>query len=81
LIAESLDLPGRYPKGWHELNFVPYVDVWRHLIDRRARFCVEGSVMHDLMARLLNDPIFAERMPAIVRAVGACCGAPDSCTH
>jgi len=61
----------RYPKAWDELNFVRYVDVRRHLIDRRANFAFEGSVMHDLMARLLNDPIFAERMPAIVRAVGA----------
>ena len=26
--------------------------------------------MHDLRARLQNDPIFAKRMPAIVRAVG-----------
>jgi len=61
----------RYPKIWDELNFVRYVDLRRHLIDRRANFAFEGSVMHDLMARLLNDPIFAERMPAIVRAVGA----------
>jgi SAM-dependent methyltransferase len=60
----------RYPKVWDELNFVRYVDVRRHLIDRRANFAFEGSVMHDLMARLLNDPIFAKRMPAIVRAVG-----------
>jgi SAM-dependent methyltransferase len=60
----------RYPKVWDELNFVRYVDVRRHLVDRRADFAFEGSVMHDLMARLLNDPIFAERMPAIVRAVG-----------
>jgi SAM-dependent methyltransferase len=61
----------RYPKVWDELNFVRYVDVRRHLVDRGANFTFEGSVMHDLMARLLNDPIFAERMPAIVRAVGA----------
>jgi SAM-dependent methyltransferase len=61
----------RYPKVWDELNFVRYADVRRHLVDRRANFAFEGSVMHDLMARLLNDPIFAERMPAIVRAVGA----------
>jgi 2-polyprenyl-3-methyl-5-hydroxy-6-metoxy-1,4-benzoquinol methylase len=61
----------RYPKVWDELNFVRYVDVRRHLVDRGANFAFEGSVMHDLMARLLNDPIFAERMPAIVRAVGA----------
>jgi 2-polyprenyl-3-methyl-5-hydroxy-6-metoxy-1,4-benzoquinol methylase len=61
----------RYPKVWDGLNFVRYVDVRRHLVDRGANFAFEGSVMHDLMARLLNDPIFAERMPAIVRAVGA----------
>jgi hypothetical protein len=42
----------------------------RHLVDRCANFAFEGSVMHDLRARLQNDPIFAKRMPAIVRAVG-----------
>jgi 2-polyprenyl-3-methyl-5-hydroxy-6-metoxy-1,4-benzoquinol methylase len=61
----------RYPKVWDELNFVRYADVRQHLVDRRANFAFEGSVMHDLVARLLNDRIFAERMPAIVRAVGA----------
>jgi hypothetical protein len=40
----------RYPKVWDELNFVRCV-VRRHLIDRRANFAFEGSVMHDLMAR------------------------------
>jgi 2-polyprenyl-3-methyl-5-hydroxy-6-metoxy-1,4-benzoquinol methylase len=61
----------RYPKVWDELNFVRYSDVRQHLVGRRANFAFEGSVMHDLVTRLLNDRIFAERMPAIVRAVGA----------
>jgi SAM-dependent methyltransferase len=61
----------RYPRVWDELNFVRYIDVRRHLENRCANFTFERSVMHDLVARLLNDPIFAERMPAIVRAVGA----------
>jgi hypothetical protein len=50
---------------------VRYNDVRRHLVDRRANFAFERSVMHDLVMRLVNDTIFAERMPAIVRAVGA----------
>jgi hypothetical protein len=27
--------------------------------------------MRDLVVRLIDDPIFAERMPAVVRAIGA----------
>jgi hypothetical protein len=60
----------RHPELWNELNFVRHVDVRRHLAARRASFRFEPSVMRDLVARLLNDPIFAERMPASVRAIG-----------
>ena len=61
----------RYPKVWDELNFVRYVDVHRHLVKRRADFSFDHSVMRDLAMRLMDDPIFAERMPAVVRAIGA----------
>jgi SAM-dependent methyltransferase len=61
----------RYPKVWDELNFVRYVDVHRHLVKRRANFSFDHSVMRDLVVRLMNDPIFAERMSAVVRAIGA----------
>jgi SAM-dependent methyltransferase len=61
----------RYPKVWDELNFVRYIDVHRHLVKRRANFSFDHSVMRDLAVRLINDPIFAERMPAVVRAIGA----------
>jgi SAM-dependent methyltransferase len=61
----------RYPKVWDELNFVRYVDVHRHLVKRRANFSFGHSVMHELVVRLMDDPIFAERMPAVVRAMGA----------
>ena len=61
----------RYPKVWDELNFVRYIDVYRHLVKRRANFSFDHSVMRDLAVRLMDDPIFAERMPAIVRAIGA----------
>jgi hypothetical protein len=54
-----------------KLNFARFIDVRRHLLDRRANSMFERSVMHDLVARLLNDPIFAERMPATVSVVGA----------
>jgi SAM-dependent methyltransferase len=57
---------GRYPKVWDELNFIRHIDVRRHLANRRVEFTFERRVMHDLVARLLSDPIFAERMPAIL---------------
>lgn len=61
----------QYPKVWDELNFVRYVDVLRHLEKCRANFSFDHSVMRDLVVRLIDDPIFAERMPAVVRAIGA----------
>src|SRR6516225_1213832 len=61
----------RYPKVWDELNFVRYVDLRRHLVQRRANFSFDCSVMRDLALRLMEDPIFAERMPAVVRTIGA----------
>jgi SAM-dependent methyltransferase len=61
----------RYPEVWKELNFVRYIDVRRHLVKQRANFAFDRSVMRDLVVRLMDDPIFAERMPAIVRAIGA----------
>ncbi len=61
----------RYPKVWDELNFVRYIDMHRHLVKRRANFSFDHSVMRDLAVRLMDDPIFAERMPAVVRALGA----------
>jgi SAM-dependent methyltransferase len=61
----------QYPKVWDELNFVRYVDVRRHLTSRRANFSFDHSITRDLVVRLMDDPIFAERMPAVVRAIGA----------
>jgi SAM-dependent methyltransferase len=61
----------RYPKVWDELNFVRYVDLRRHLAKRRADFSFDRSVMRELVERLMDDPIFAGRMPAAVRAIGA----------
>jgi SAM-dependent methyltransferase len=60
----------RYPEVWRELNFIRQVDVRRYLAARRANFTFQRSVMRDLVARLLNDPLFAERMPALVRTIG-----------
>jgi SAM-dependent methyltransferase len=60
-----------YPKVWDELNFVRYVDLRRHLVHRCVNFSFDRSVMRDLALRLMDDPIFAERMPAIVRTIGA----------
>ena len=61
----------RYRGVWDELNFIRYIEVRRHLAARGLDFTFNGAVMRDLTARLLSDPIFAERMPSIVRAIGA----------
>jgi SAM-dependent methyltransferase len=61
----------RYPKVWDELNFVRYGDLRRHLAKRRADFSFDQSVMRELVVRLMDDPIFSLRMPAVVRAIGA----------
>jgi SAM-dependent methyltransferase len=51
----------RYPKVWDA----------RHLVKRRVNFSFYHSLTRDLVVRLMDDPIFAERMPAVVRAIGA----------
>jgi SAM-dependent methyltransferase len=61
----------RYSEVWDELNFVRYVDVQRYLLHRGANFSFERSIMRDLFVRLIDDHIFAHRMPTIVRAIGA----------
>jgi SAM-dependent methyltransferase len=60
----------RYPRVWNELNFIRYADVRRHLVGRGSRFAFNGSVLRDLVTRLVSDSMFAERMPAVVRAIG-----------
>jgi SAM-dependent methyltransferase len=61
----------RYSEVWDELNFVRYVDLQRYLLHRGANFSFDRSIMRDLVGRLIDDPIFALRMPTIVRAIGA----------
>ena len=61
----------RYSEVWDELNFVRYVDVQRYLLHRGANFSFDRSIMRDLVVRLVDDPIFALRMPTIVRVIGA----------
>jgi SAM-dependent methyltransferase len=61
----------RYPKVWDELNFIRYTDLRRHLAKRGIKFEFDRSVMRDLVQRLMDDPIFAQRMPVIVRVIGA----------
>jgi SAM-dependent methyltransferase len=56
---------------WDELTFIRTVDVRRHLAGRGAHFTFNRSVMRDLMMRLLDDPLFAQRMPSILRAMAA----------
>lgn len=52
---------------WDELNFVRYRDIRSHLKSRKMQFEFNQSVERDLVLRLFNDPMFAQRMPAVVR--------------
>jgi SAM-dependent methyltransferase len=61
----------RYGDIWQELNFIRYVDLRRHLSRRDMRFKFNNRVTGDLIARLLTDPIFAQRMPRLLQAVAA----------
>jgi SAM-dependent methyltransferase len=61
----------RYPAVWKELNFIRYIDVRRHLRRRGSSFTFNTSVLRDAVRRLLDDPIFAQRMPTPVRVVGS----------
>jgi SAM-dependent methyltransferase len=61
----------RYPAVWKELNFIRYIDVRRHLRRRGASFTFNTWVLRDAVRRLLDDPIFAQRMPTPVRVVGS----------
>lgn len=61
----------RYPEIWNKLNLIRYVDMRRHLARKGIRFSFDRSVMQALVMRLLDDPVFAQRMPAVVRAAGA----------
>jgi SAM-dependent methyltransferase len=61
----------RYPSVWDELNLIRYVEVRRHLSQRGASFIFSRSTVRDSVMRLLEDPIFAERMPLPVRVMGA----------
>ena len=58
------------PRVWDELNFIRYIDVPGHLAHSGLDFTFNQAVMHELVTRLFNDPIFAERMPPLVRAIG-----------
>lgn len=60
----------RDPQIWDGLNFIRYIDVRRRLVRRGFRFRFNHSVMRDLVMRTLSDPIFADRMPSVVRVVG-----------
>jgi len=60
----------RHPSVWKELNLIRYIDVRRHLDARGLTGTFNTSAMRDSVARLLDDPLFAQRMPLPVRAIG-----------
>jgi SAM-dependent methyltransferase len=61
----------RYPSIWDELNFVTLRQVRRHLRSRGYAFAFNRSVFRDSVWRLIEDPIFAERMPAMLRPMAS----------
>ena len=61
----------RYPSVWNELTFIRAIDLRRHLRRRGWSYRFNRSVLRDSVQRLRDDPIFAERMPRPVRAIGA----------
>jgi SAM-dependent methyltransferase len=61
----------RYPEVWNALNFVRYSDVRQHLMNRRVNFSFDRSIMGEMVVRLLDDPVFAERMPPVIHTIGA----------
>ena len=61
----------QYPDVWHELNFIRYADIRRHLKRCRLDFEFNRTIARDFVLRLFSDRIFAQRMPALVRAAGA----------
>jgi SAM-dependent methyltransferase len=61
----------KYPSVWDELNFIRYIDVRRHLERRGWSYTFNKAALHDSIRRLLDDPIFAQRMPLPVRVIGA----------
>jgi SAM-dependent methyltransferase len=60
-----------YPAVWEEINFIRYVDVRRHLRRRGWSFAFDKSIMRDSILRLMNDPIFARRMPRLLRGIAS----------
>jgi len=61
----------QYPQAWNDLNFILYIDLRRHLVHRGLDFEFNRLITRDLVLRLFNDQLFAQRMPLPVRAVGA----------
>ena len=61
----------KYPSVWDELNFIRYIAVRKHLERRGWSFAFNKAALQDSVRRLLDDPIFAQRMPMPVGAFGA----------
>jgi SAM-dependent methyltransferase len=59
---------------WDGLNFIRYIDLKRHIERRGWPYSFNNSALRDSIARLERDPIFAQRMPWYVRALGTLLG-------
>lgn len=60
----------KFPQVWQKLNFIRQIDLRRHLQWRSLSFTFNTSVFRDAVRRLMDDPIFAQRMPMPMRAIG-----------
>jgi len=59
------------PRAWNDLNFIRYIDLRRHLLHRGLNFEFNRLITRDLVLRLFNDQLFAQRMPLPVQVVGS----------
>ena len=61
----------KYPSVWDELNFIRYIAVRKHLSGAAGASPSTRPRCRFWSGRLLDDPIFAQRMPMPVGAFGA----------
>jgi SAM-dependent methyltransferase len=58
------------PVLWDELNFIGYTDLRRHVAMRGYDFAFDRSIIQEMFERVVDDRLFAERMPALLGTVG-----------
>jgi SAM-dependent methyltransferase len=61
---------GKDPVLWDELNLIGYTDLRRHFAMRGYDFVFNRSILREMFERVIDDRLFAERMPALFGTVG-----------